>query len=167
MTRHRSGAEAQRIVRESLRRAGKQPRRWITDGLQSYNKAESDLRGNGKIVHIKSKGFTEGTNNMIERFHGTVKERTKVMRGLRDGKTAGLLAKGYRIYYNFVRPHKALRGLTPAEAAGLPRGKTRNRWLGILQDRTAENGTDRAKQFIMSLPYLFQNESEATPNPAM
>jgi len=132
VTKRRTGAEAQRIVRESLRRAGKQPRRWITDGLSSYRKAESDLTENGKTTHIRSKGLTEGTNNLIERFHGTVKERTKVMRGFRDGKTAALFAQGYRVYYNFVRPHKALRGLTPAEAAGLPRRKTKNRWLGIL-----------------------------------
>jgi len=134
VTRRRSGAEAQRIVRESVRRAGKQPRRWITDGLSSYRKAESDIsKENGKTAHISGNRFTDKVNNnLIERFHGTVKERTKVMRGFRDGKTAGLFVKGYRVYYNFIRPHRTLKGLTPAEAAGLPRRKSKNRWLGII-----------------------------------
>jgi len=133
LTKRRTGAEAERIIRQSVQRAGKQPRRWITDGLSSYKHAENGLGRNAETVHISGRRFTEdANNNLIERFHGTVKERTKVMRGFRDDKTAALFAKGYRIYYNFVRPHKALRGLTPAEAAGLQRRKTKNRWLGII-----------------------------------
>jgi transposase-like protein len=133
VTKRRSGEEAERIVRQSVRRAGKKPNRWITDGLSSYRQAENGLGGNAKTAHISGNRLTENpNNNLIERFHGTVKERTKVMRGFRNNKTAALFAKGYRIYYNFVRPHKALRGMTPAEAAGLRRRKTKNRWLGII-----------------------------------
>ena len=133
VTTRRGGKEAKRIVRQSFHRTGNQPRIWITDGLSSYKQVASGMRKNSKMVHISGRKFADkGNNNLIERFHGTVKERTKVMRGFRNDKTASLFAKGYRIYYNFVRPHKTLKGKTPAEAAGLPRPRTKNRWLAFI-----------------------------------
>ena len=41
----------------------------------------------------------------------------KVMRGLKIEDTATL--KGYQLYHNFIRPHEALKGKTPAEACGI------------------------------------------------
>lgn len=32
------------------------------------------------------------------------------------------VVEGYRIYYNFIRPHMSLNGKTPAEVAGLDLG---------------------------------------------
>ncbi|MGQ9718243.1 MAG: hypothetical protein ACUVWK_00075 [Nitrososphaerales archaeon] len=29
------------------------------------------------------------------------------------------IREGFDIYYNFIRPHQALKGLTPAEVAGI------------------------------------------------
>jgi len=54
---------------------------------------------------------------MVERLHGTIKQRNKVMRGLDDVETAQTMMDGLRIYYNFLRPHLALEGRTPAEKA--------------------------------------------------
>jgi len=56
-------------------------------------------------------------NNRIERLNGTIRERVKVQRGWKTIKTE--LAEGQRIQYNFVKPHMALEGKTPANAAGL------------------------------------------------
>ena len=56
-------------------------------------------------------------NNRIERLNGTLRERVKVSRGWKSGKTP--IAEGQRIHYNFVKPHMALEGKTPAENAGL------------------------------------------------
>ena len=39
---------------------------------------------------------------------------------------------GYRIYYNFVRPHMALEGKTPAEVSGLDLGLEGDRWLSLI-----------------------------------
>lgn len=70
--------------------------------------------------HIRSKPFTiENNTNLIERFHGTLKDRTKVMRGLKDMKSARLMTAGWLLHYNYLRPHEALKGKTPAEAAGI------------------------------------------------
>lgn len=52
---------------------------------------------------------------MIERLHGTIRQRNKVMRGLGDIETAQTMMDGLRIYYNFMRPHMALGGKTPAQ----------------------------------------------------
>jgi transposase-like protein len=54
-------------------------------------------------------------NNMVERLHGTIRQRNKVMQGLDDVETAQMMMDGLRIYYNFMRPHMALNGKTPAQ----------------------------------------------------
>ena len=59
----------------------------------------------------------EETFWMIERFHGTLKDRTKVMRGLKSVDTAIQFADGFLAYYNYLRPHEKLEGRTPAEVA--------------------------------------------------
>ena len=53
---------------------------------------------------------------MVERLHGTIRQRNKVMRGLDDVETAQTMMDGLRIYYN-LRPHMALDGKTPAQKA--------------------------------------------------
>jgi hypothetical protein len=50
-------------------------------------------------------------------LNGTLRERVKVQRGWKAHRSA--IAEGQRIYYNFVKPHQALEGKTPAETAGI------------------------------------------------
>jgi epoxyqueuosine reductase QueG len=50
-------------------------------------------------------------------MNGTLRERVKIQRGWKTVKTP--LAEGNRIQYNFVKPHMALEGKTPAQAAGI------------------------------------------------
>jgi hypothetical protein len=70
----------------------------------------------GSPFKIKSSG--ESTSQ-IERFHGTIKDRTKVMRAFRNIETLHQFMDGYLTYYNFFKPNEALNGKTPAEAAGV------------------------------------------------
>ncbi len=58
------------------------------------------------------------TNNIVERLHGTLKDRLKVMRGLKSEETAEIILSGWFVFYNFIRPHESLKGKTPAEAVG-------------------------------------------------
>jgi hypothetical protein len=53
----------------------------------------------------------------MERLNGEIRDREKVMRGLRNEDTP--ILKGYQIFHNYVRPHEGLNGKTPAEAAGI------------------------------------------------
>lgn len=73
----------------------------------------------GDVDHIAKWGINKphANNNRVERLKGTLRERVKVQRGWKSHKSAK--AEGQRIYYNFVKPHQALGGKTPAEKAGI------------------------------------------------
>lgn len=71
----------------------------------------------------------------MERLNGTLRERQKVTRGLK--KPAGPLTRGHAVFYNLMRPHQALGGKTPAEAAGLRPATGGNRWEATI--RAARN----------------------------
>jgi hypothetical protein len=73
--------------------------------------------------HITTKGLTAKTNtNIIERFHSTLKTRTRVMRGLKKRESAQLILDGWLVHYNYFRPHMSLGDKTPAEKAGITSG---------------------------------------------
>jgi len=69
---------------------------------------------------------------MVERLHGTIRQRNKVMRGLDEESTAQTMMDGMRIYYNFIRPHTALEGKTPAEKAQILKS-AQQRWLQLIR----------------------------------
>ena len=53
---------------------------------------------------------------------------------MQNSKTGNDLMRGWVAYYNFLRPHTALNGLTPAEAIGVNIGLNGgNRWLDLLK----------------------------------
>ncbi|MGD0478378.1 MAG: integrase core domain-containing protein [Nitrososphaerales archaeon] len=92
-----------------------------------------------KPKHIAKAGIRKpnATNNRIERLNGTLRERVKVQRGWKTMTTP--LAEGARIHYNFVKPHQALAGQTPAERAGITiEGK--DKWLSLLKASFAPRG---------------------------
>lgn len=87
-----------------------------------------------RTEYIRLFEFEDKVNqNLIERFHGTTRERNKVMRALDTDESAPTFVDGFRIYYNFLRPYMALENKTPAEVAGLDLGLDENRWLSLLQ----------------------------------
>ena len=71
---------------------------------------------------------------MVERLHGTIRQRNKVMRGLDNKQTAQTMLDGMRIYYNFLRPHSALGGKTPAQKAQIE--SNRVAWLDLIKKAT-------------------------------
>ncbi len=80
-------------------------------------------------------------NNRLERYHGEVKERTKVQRGEQNLETSEVLLKGMKDYHNFIRPHGALGGRTPAEVAGIDLGLGEQKWEELIrQSMRAKNG---------------------------
>jgi transposase-like protein len=86
-----------------------------TDSLRHYKSGVETFPNAKRIDNCGL--MKEDNNNRIERLNGTLRERVKVTRGWKTGKTP--LAEGNRIQYNFVKPHMALKGMTPAQAAGL------------------------------------------------
>ena len=69
-------------------------------------------------------------------LRNTVRERNKTMRGLQNDDTATEFNKGFNAFYNHIRPHQALNGKTPAQAAGIDLKLGRDRWRGMIQKST-------------------------------
>jgi len=91
-----------------------------------------------RVSHITVEGLEgETNNNVVERYHGTLRERYKVMRGFKSLKTANQIVNAFYVHYNYVRPHQAL-GMTPAEYAWMSGGgkgikfRLENQWKNIL-----------------------------------
>lgn len=108
----------------------------VTDGLQAYNEAiKAEFYGLGRIQnpHVRLKDFeTKPNNNILERLNGTFRERTKVMRSLDSSVGAQEFVAGMQTYYNYIRPHQGIGGLTPAQMANIPINLTGNRWETII-----------------------------------
>jgi len=116
----RTTGDARLFLIKAHKRAGKAPKTIITDKLAAYLDGV-EITFKGKTEHRQSKPFTiaEDSTNQIERFHGTLKQRTKVMRGLKNIDTAIQFTDGWLVHYNFLRPHESLNEATPAQAAGI------------------------------------------------
>ncbi len=113
----RTTKDAEALMQKALDRAGKVPRIVYTDKLRAYLDGIELVFGSD-TKHKQGSPFDIGnSNNLIERFHGTIKARTKVMRGMRNKETARLIMDGWLINYNFFRPHEAIGNRTPAEVA--------------------------------------------------
>ena len=117
LSRTRTTRDAQALFTQAGERAAHMPTHIVTDKLAAYIDGIERVFG-ADTVHVQAEGMASPShNNFIERFHGTLKQRTKVMRGLKSPTTARLVLDGWLIHYNFFRPHESLRGKTPAEAA--------------------------------------------------
>jgi putative transposase len=55
------------------------------------------------------------------------------MKGLKDEPTARTIIDGFRIYYNFIRPHMALNGKTPAQKARVVSELESKNWLSLIK----------------------------------
>jgi hypothetical protein len=114
---------------------GKKPNTLITDGLRSYYRAYCKEFYTMKkprtehIRHIKLKG--DMNNNKMERLNGEIRDREKVMRGLKREDSP--ILRGYKIYHNFIREHSGLDGKTPSEACGL-KVEGKNKWKTLIQN---------------------------------
>jgi transposase-like protein len=144
MSKSREVEDARKVFAEAKARAKKKPKVVVTDGLPAYIKAfkkEFFTLKKPRIKHIRNVGFKDKTNNnLIERLHGTVRERNKVLRGLKQEEST--VIEGLRVYYNFIRPHMSLNGKTPAEASNIDLNLERNRWLSLIRKalRVEKNG---------------------------
>jgi len=128
---------------------GKKPMTLITDGLPAYHDAYKKEFWTARketrtehIRHIKIKG--DMNNNKNERFNGEIRDREKVMRGLK--KEDSPILKGYQVFHNYIREHEGLDGKTPAEACGI-KVEGKNKWLTLIQNASQQpKGNSLAEQ---------------------
>ena len=130
--------DARKPLKKAKDAANKAPDTIVTDGLLAYPMAIKDeFYGlNERILnpHIRLKDFeTKPNNNILERLNGTFRERTKVMRSLPDPVSASEFCAGMQVYYNYVRPHQGIGGLTPAQMTNIPIDLTGNRWMRMIE----------------------------------
>ena len=119
ITSTRGTQDAKQLMELAAKRAGKTPRVVVTDKLAAYIDG-IELAFGSDATHRQGSPFhTEHSTALIERFHNTLKDRTKVMRELRDKSTLKRFTDGYLVHYNFFRPNMALDNKSPAEVAGL------------------------------------------------
>jgi transposase-like protein len=140
ISKERKIEDARKTLITAKKRAhGNRPSFVITDGLKSYVKAVDDEfhTAKRKTIHVgnvgirgKKAGMDIFDNNLVERLQGTIRERNKIQRGLKDEYSAFI--RGHQVYYNFIRPHQSLHGHTPAEIANIDLYLGKNKWNDIL-----------------------------------
>jgi transposase-like protein len=134
LTKGRKFEEAQESFAKAKTVTNANTRIVITDCMTSYIAAyatqPTDLK---EIVHICNVSLRSGMNLHVERLHGSMLEREKVMRSLKKLETARRILNGYRAYYNLIREHQALDGRTPAEVSGIRNTIGSNKWLELIR----------------------------------
>jgi putative transposase len=111
--------DAQILMEKASKKAGKIPKIVVTDKLKAYLDG-IELAYGSDVKHKQGAPFDIDNNtNLIERFHGSLKDRTKVMRALKNKDTLQKFTDGWLVHYNYFRPHMSLSGKTPSESAGI------------------------------------------------
>lgn len=131
----KEGHDASGLLRKGKEVTQTKPKVFITDGLKSYHQAyKKEFYTNTKprpihIRHIHLQG--DMNNNKQERLNGEIRDREKVMRGIK--KKDSVTLTGYQLFHNYFRPHMALDGMTPSEKCGIEI-KGDNKWITLIQN---------------------------------
>ena len=134
-------ADVAPLFRAGKKVAGKAPSLVITDGAFNFNSAirHAYYRENKALAirHFRDIRFNgQIHNNKMERMNGEIRDREKVVRGIK--KEDSPIIAGLQIYHNYVRPHMGLEGKTPADLAGIDvRGK--DKWLTLIQNASRKH----------------------------
>jgi putative transposase len=133
-------ADIEPLFKEAKRITDKRPNTLISDGAPNFHDAfrkefaTHRLPTTRHIRHIRIQG--DHNNSKMERLNGEIRDREKVMRGLKIDDTA--ILPGYQIFHNYFRPHMALNGMTPAEKCGI-KIEGENKWQTVIQNAVKEN----------------------------
>ena len=129
-------ADIRPLFQMGMKLTDKKPKTLITDGAPNFHEAyEQEFYTNRKVdrtEHIREIRLAGKVhNNKMERLNGELRDREKVVRGVKKEDSA--LLTGLQIYHNYVRPHMGLDGRTPADLAGIEI-KGKDKWLTLIQN---------------------------------
>lgn len=93
---------ADSLLEQTKKQAGKIPKKFITDGLTAYKKSCKRIFGKD-TYHLADVGIRgiHKNNNKMEQMNGKIRDREKVFRGLKKMDTA--ILDGMKVYYNFTK----------------------------------------------------------------
>jgi len=115
----RGATEASILMKLAEERAGKTPKVVITDKLKSYIGGIEDAYG-ADAKHVQGGPFKFSDSGestaIIERFHKTLEQRTKVFEKFKDMASIRLLTDGWLINYNFFKQNEGCGNIPPAQA---------------------------------------------------
>ena len=129
-------ADLRPLFQQEKQIAEKNPKTLITDGAPNFHEPwEKEFYTNRletRTEHIRDIRMDGTVHNIkMERMNGELRDRERCMRTLE--KTDTPILKGMQIFHNYVRPHEALKGKTPAQLAGID-VQAENKWLTLIQN---------------------------------
>jgi len=165
MVTTRGTRDARALMELAEERAGKTPKVVITDKLKSYLDG-IEMAFGSDTKHRQGSPFDVDTStNLIERFQGSLKDRTKILRGLKKPETARRFLEGWLVHYNFFRPHEGIGRKTPADKAGV--SFEHKDWLDLIRSPkdTAKISVSTEPKLILRLhhPPMPRISSAGTP----
>ena len=105
------------LMHKAQETAGHWPKVVICDKLMAYLDGPHSM-SKSDDAHLQLSRFNVQPDlTLMERYHVTLRDRTKVMRGMQNMDAAELIMRGWRVHYNFFKPHQDLNHKTPREAA--------------------------------------------------
>jgi len=143
-------ADLRPLFQKGRRFADKNPKTLITDGAPNFHEAFVDEFYTSKLAnrpeHIRDIRMNgEVHNNKMERMNGEIRDRERVMRTLEKPDTP--ILAGIQIFHNYIRPHMALDGRTPASAAGIEVQGT-DKWRTLIENASVLPSRDTAKRRV-------------------
>src|SRR6476620_9804017 len=104
LSESRTSEAAINVFKQALEK--QRPISFFTDGSfaydEAYNKVFYTRFKTNKVEWVRRVGIkARETNNIVERLHGTLKDRAKPMRGLKNDESSKELLDDYTINYNF------------------------------------------------------------------
>lgn len=113
---HRDSPQAVSVLHEAQKYGT--PNAIVSDRYSAYKVPVKSLFDG--VKHIRVESFKDDiSNNLIECFNKQFKAWYKTKQGFSSFHSANNLISLFVFFFNFIRPHSALNGLTPAQVAGL------------------------------------------------
>jgi putative transposase len=146
---HKGTDDVTPMFKEAKEVTGKIPKTLISDGANNFHEAYrnefwSQFGETESAAHVREIRMAGAVhNNKMERQNGEVRDREKVMRGLKNPDSP--IVAGMKIYHNYMRPHEGLKGKSPAEAAGITIEGS-NKWLTVIQNAAHAQSESRKPQ---------------------
>jgi hypothetical protein len=128
-------SDVQPLFKKGKEVAGKKPNVIISDGAYNFHTACTKVfytNKNPKTRHIRHiRWHGDHNNNKMERLNGEVRDREKVMRGIKRQDTK--ILTGYQVFHNYIRQHQGIQNMTPAEKCGI-KIEGQNKWKTLIEN---------------------------------